>query len=45
MPKSLVFTNGWTQEYSSLSEKEDLFIPDFKNEKVFKYYEDENRKD
>ena len=39
--EELGFYNGWTQEYSSLSEKEDLFIPDFKNEKVFKYYEDE----
>jgi putative pyruvate formate lyase activating enzyme len=38
--EELGFYNGWTQEYSSLSEKEDLFIPDFKNEKVFKYYED-----
>jgi putative pyruvate formate lyase activating enzyme len=38
--EELGFFNGWTQEYSSLSEKEDLFIPDFKNEKVFKYYED-----
>ncbi len=39
--EELGFYNGWTQEYSSLSEDEDLFIPDFKNEKVFKYYEDE----
>jgi putative pyruvate formate lyase activating enzyme len=38
--EKLGFYNGWTQEYSSLSEKEDLFIPDFKNEKVFKYYEE-----
>jgi putative pyruvate formate lyase activating enzyme len=38
--EELGFYNGWTQEYSSLSEKEDLFIPDFKNEKVFKYYEE-----
>jgi putative pyruvate formate lyase activating enzyme len=43
--EELGFYNGWTQEYSSLSEKEDLFIPDFKNKKVFKYYEDENKKD
>ena len=39
--EELGFYNGWTQEYMSLSEKEDLFIPDFKNEKVFRYYEDE----
>jgi putative pyruvate formate lyase activating enzyme len=39
--EKLGFYNGWTQEYSALSGKEDLFIPDFKNEKVFKYYEDE----
>lgn len=39
--EELGFYNGWTQEYSSLSEKEDLFRPDFKNEKVFRYYEDD----
>jgi putative pyruvate formate lyase activating enzyme len=38
--EELGFYNGWIQEYESLSEKEDLFIPDFKNEKVFKYYEE-----
>lgn len=31
-------TSGWTQDHVSLSEGEDLFIPDFKDKKVFKYY-------
>ena len=32
------FNSGWTQDHISLSSKEDLFIPDFKDKKVFKYY-------
>src|SRR3972149_4771770 len=32
------FTSGWTQDHISLSGGEDLFIPDFKDKKVFKYY-------
>jgi len=35
------FNYGWTQDYVSLSGKEDLFIPDFKNKKVFKYYKND----
>jgi putative pyruvate formate lyase activating enzyme len=35
--EKLGFTNGWTQDYISLSEEEDLFIPDFKKKEVFKY--------
>jgi putative pyruvate formate lyase activating enzyme len=31
-------TSGWTQDHISLSRGEDLFIPDFKDKKVFKYY-------
>ncbi|MCL5070982.1 MAG: radical SAM protein [Actinobacteria bacterium] len=36
--EKLGFENGWIQDFISLS-KEDLFIPDFNREKVFKYYE------
>lgn len=43
--EELGFSNGWTQEYVSFSGKEDLFRPDFKNEKIFKYYEDKNGND
>ena len=32
------FNFGWTQDYVSLSSQEDLFIPDFKDKKIFKYY-------
>lgn len=32
------FNSGWTQDYISLNSKEDLFIPDFKDKKVFRYY-------
>jgi len=35
--EKLGFTNGWIQDYISLSEEEDLFIPDFKKKEVFKY--------
>ncbi len=42
--EELGFYNGWTQEYGSLSEQEDQFRPDFKNEKVFKYYKDGDAK-
>jgi len=34
------FSSGWTQDYISLSGEEDLFRPDFKRKKVFKYYEE-----
>ena len=34
------FNFGWTQDYISLNSKENLFIPDFKDKKVFKYYKD-----
>ena len=36
--EKLGFENGWTQDFISLS-GEDLFRPDFKSKKVFKYYE------
>ena len=36
------FSYGWTQDHISLSSKEDLFMPDFKDKKVFKYYKDED---
>jgi len=32
------FSYGWTQDYITLNDNEDLFIPDFKDKKVFKYY-------
>jgi len=32
------FSYGWTQDYISLNSKDDLFIPDFKDKKIFKYY-------
>ncbi|MBM3707892.1 MAG: radical SAM protein [Actinobacteria bacterium] len=38
--EKLGFSSGWTQDYISLSGEEDLFRPDFKRKKVFKYYED-----
>lgn len=34
------FSCGWTQDYLSPDSKEDLFIPDFKDKKIFKYYKD-----
>ncbi|OQA21502.1 MAG: Radical SAM superfamily protein [Actinobacteria bacterium ADurb.Bin346] len=37
--EKLGFENGWVQDHYSLS-VEDMFRPDFKKEKVFKYYED-----
>jgi putative pyruvate formate lyase activating enzyme len=36
--EKLGFENGWTQDFISLS-REDLFVPDFSNKKVFKYYD------
>ncbi len=36
--KNRGFDSGWTQDYISLNSKEDLFIPDFKDKKVFRYY-------
>ena len=39
--EKLGFSNGWTQEYISF-DKEDLFRPDFKKKKVFKYYEEKD---
>ena len=36
------FSYGWTQDHISLSSKEDLFMPDFKDKKVFKYSKDED---
>jgi len=38
--KELGFNFGWTQDYISLNSKDDLFIPDFKDKKVFKYHKD-----
>jgi putative pyruvate formate lyase activating enzyme len=38
--EKLGFTSGWTQDYISLSEEKDLFRPDFKRKKVFRYYEE-----
>jgi putative pyruvate formate lyase activating enzyme len=32
------FTSGCTQDHISLNREEDLFIPDFKDKEVFKYY-------
>jgi putative pyruvate formate lyase activating enzyme len=32
------FRYGWTQDYVSFDTEEDLFIPDFNQNKVFKYY-------
>ncbi len=34
------FNFGWTQDYISLNSEDDLFIPDFKDKKVFKYHKD-----
>lgn len=34
----LGFDSGWTQDFESLQSGEDLFIPDFNNKKIFKYY-------
>mgnify|MGYP005863373205 CR=1 FL=1 len=36
--EKLGLVNGWTQEH--ILTEEDLFMPDFKKKKVFKYYED-----
>jgi putative pyruvate formate lyase activating enzyme len=36
--EKLGFSSGWTQDYISLNSQKDLFIPDFKDKKVFKYY-------
>lgn len=38
--EKLGFSFGWTQDYIPLNSEGDLFIPDFKNQKVFKYYKD-----
>ncbi|MCL4377787.1 MAG: radical SAM protein [Actinobacteria bacterium] len=35
--EKLGFTNGWVQDYYSIPDEEDLFIPDFKSKGVFKY--------
>jgi len=32
------FSYGWTQDHISLSDKVQLFMPDFKDKKIFKYY-------
>ncbi|MEA2016086.1 MAG: radical SAM protein [Actinomycetota bacterium] len=37
------FNYGWTQDYLSLNDNEDLFMPDFKDKKVFKYYNNKNK--
>lgn len=39
--EKLGLVNGWTQDHVSL-EAEDLFRPDFKSSKVFKYYDEKN---
>lgn len=36
--KELGFNSGWTQDHISLSIEEDLFIPNFKDKKIFKFY-------
>jgi len=36
--KELGFNSGWTQDYISSSIEEDLFIPNFKDKKIFKFY-------
>ena len=38
------FGYGWTQDYISINDNEDLFMPDFKDKKVFKYYKNKNDK-
>ena len=35
---NLGFNFGWTQDFESLDSEEDLFIPDFNDKKIFKYY-------
>lgn len=42
--EKLGFSYGWTQDYIGLN-SEDLFIPDFRKRKVFKYYEDKSEAD
>ena len=32
------FNFGWTQDHISLDSKEELFMPDFKDKNIFKYY-------
>jgi putative pyruvate formate lyase activating enzyme len=32
------FEYGWTQDYNDLDHEKDLFIPDFKDKNVFRYY-------
>ncbi len=36
----LGFSSGWTQYHFSFEHEEDLFKPDFKKKKVFKYYDE-----
>jgi len=36
--KKLGFNSGWTQDHISLSIEEDLFIPNFKDKKIFKFH-------
>ncbi len=36
------FNYGWTQDFISPGSGDDLFMPDFKNKKVFKYYKNNN---
>ena len=38
--KELGFNFGWTQDYLSLNSEDDLFVPDFKDRNVFKYYKE-----
>lgn len=38
--EKLGFSSGWIQDYISLSEEEDLFRPDFKRKKIFRFYEE-----
>lgn len=37
------FSYGWTQDYISPGEGEDLFMPDFKDKNVFRYYKDDKQ--
>jgi len=39
--EKLGFLNGWVQDHESLSIEEDMFRPDFRRKKVFRYYEEE----
>jgi len=34
------FSYGYTQDYISFNKEEDLFMPDFKDKEIFKYYKD-----